>query len=153
MEQADLSIFADYNCVYLADEHGDEFSPEWNEKELADMAAVSESTFVMCPVRAMTVPVRVEIHAAEPDENLDDWDHIVECSINSLTGRISIQGGTGPVTAWLTVEPGWYQVKLLYAGLDTLRNYGLDGEDRYKIILWPGMQRSLQVVKRWSSKN
>jgi len=153
MQNADLEIFADYNCVYLEDEKNDAFSPEWSEKEIADMATVSESTVILCPVRAMTVPVRVEIYAAEPDENLGDWDHVVECSIHSLTGRMSIQGGTGPITAWLTVEPGWYQVTLLYAGLDTLNNYGLDGDDHYKIVLWPGASRPLQVVKRWTRQD
>ena len=121
MQNADLEIFADYNCVYLEDEKYDAFSPEWSEKEIADMATVSESAVILCPVRAMTVPVRIEIHAAEPDENSDNWDHVVECSIHSLTGRMSFQGGTGPITAWLTVEPGWYQVKMLYAGLNTLK--------------------------------
>ncbi len=152
LQNADLDIFADYNCVYLEDEQRDGFSPEWSDQELADMATVSESTVIFCPVRAMSVPVRVEIHTAETDESLQSWDHVVECSVHSPTGRMSIQGGTGPATARLSLEPGWYQVKMLYAGLDSLSNYDLDGDDHYKIVLWPGPQRPLQVVKRWTRK-
>ena len=153
MEQADLKIFADYHQIFLADERDDEFSPEWSDEELENMAAVSERTVILCPVRAMTVPVCIEIHAAEPSEDLENWDHIVECSINSLTGRMSVYGCTSAVKAWLTVKPGCYQIKMLYAGLDTLSNYDLDGDDHYKIVLWPGPSRSLQVVKRWTRKD
>ena len=153
MEQVDLKIFADYHQVFPADEHDDGFSPEWSEKELENMAAASENTVILCPVRAMAVPVRVEIHAAEPSADLENWDHVVECSISSPTGRLSICGCTGAIEAWLTVEPGCYRIKMLYAGLDTLSNSGLDGNDCYQIVLWPGPCRPLQVVKRWTRKN
>ena len=153
MQGADLSIFADYHQVFLQDEADDEFSPEWSDEELRNMATASERTVILCPVRAMTVPVRVEIHPLEPLEVLQDWDHVVECSINSPTGRLSIYGCTSPPAAWLTVESGYYQVKMLYAGLDTLSNYDLDGDDHYKIVLWPGASRPLQVIKRWTRRD
>jgi hypothetical protein len=50
------------------------------------------------------------------------------------------------------VPPGHYQVALLYGGLDTLSEDGLQGKDQYHVLLWLGPARPLSVVRAWHEK-
>jgi hypothetical protein len=56
---------------------------------------------------------------------------------------------TGPVRLDHEVAPGTYAVRVLFSGLDTLSDDGLEGSDRYRIDLWPGSARELKVIKQW----
>ena len=47
------------------------------------------------------------------------------------------------------IARGSYQLRALYSGLDSLSEYGLDGDDVYRVVLWPGPARPLSVVKQW----
>ncbi|WP_313013585.1 hypothetical protein [Brevundimonas sp.] len=42
---------------------------------------------------------------------------------------------------------GDYAARVSHGGLDTLSEDGLDGDDRYRIQLWPGPVRPVTVVK------
>ncbi len=47
----------------------------------------------------------------------------------------------------IAVPAGDYAARVSHGGLDTLSEDGLDGDDRYRIQLWPGPVRPVTVVK------
>lgn len=97
----------------------------------------------------MNVPVVVEITDSEPDANLSAWDHVNECSLDVPSGRIVIAGCTDyfPDAARIELAPGSYRARLYYGSLDSLSEDGLDGDDNYKVVLWPAAPGPVQVLK------
>ncbi len=144
-------LFADYFQFYLQDEaaNGD-LSDAWTDQAVADLVALAPGTIGVGTVRNMEVPVKVEIAAAPPPFQSSAWDHIVECDIDVPSGRIVIAGCTDyfPKAARIPVEPGHYRVRIYYGGFDTLSEDGLDGDDRYEVILWKAQAEGLRVLKR-----
>lgn len=125
--------------LYLVDKQMAPSIPEhWTNEDVAVRAKVADYLIIMCPVRNMIVPVTVEVHEIEPSEDLSRWDHVVKCSIELPSGQVLVDECTGDAVARVQVGPGCYQARLLYGGLDTLSPDGFEGNDCYKITLWPG---------------
>lgn len=149
MKAYDLTIFADYFQFYLWDAGVRPGAPvDYVEEDLIRRVKVEENVVVVQPVRNMDVPVRIELHDADPGCDLDDWDHVVECSLHLPTGQLQVHECTGEARLDLAVAAGVYRVRALFAGLDTLLESGLEGDDRYVVALWPGDATPLRVVKQ-----
>lgn len=147
-----FSLFADYFQFYLQDETVDgNLADSWTQEAVDRLLAVTPGTVGVGTVRNMEVPVVVELHDLEPSRDLDRWDHVVECSLNIPSGRIVIAGCTDffPDAARIEVKPGSYRARVLYRGLDTLSEDGLDGNDQYVVVLWPGPPCDVIVLKQW----
>jgi hypothetical protein len=156
-EKHEFELFADYFQFYLQDEEADgDLSDAWTPQATDDLLAVADGVIGVGTVRNMDVPVILEIASSAPDDDSSAWDHIAECSIHVPTGRLVIAGCTDYFAdaARIDVEPGWYRARVYYGGLDTLSDDGLDGDDRYRIALWPAAAASEpRVVKRRSPTN
>jgi hypothetical protein len=151
--QADLEVFADYHQFYLWDGGVGPQAPEdWSDNDVANRAKVAEHVFVVCPLRNMVVPVRVILQNAEPAVDLNRYDHVVHASVALPTGQLQIHECTGGEALAWKVEPGTYQVLALFSGLGTLTTDGLDGQDTYQLVLWPGSAVALKVLKQWSEE-
>ena len=74
---------------------------------------------------------------------------MTECSIEVPSGRIVIAGCTDyfPDADRVNVLAGTYQARISYGQLDTLSDDGLDGDDRYRVQLWPDSALAARVVK------
>jgi hypothetical protein len=116
------------------------------------MLIVTPGNIFVGTVRNMTVPVDVEIHEAEPVDNLDSWDHVNECSIEIKSGRIAIAGCTDyyPDAPRITISPGIYRARIYYGDLEALSDDGLEGDDHYQVILWPSVFKPPIVLKQWT---
>ena len=149
--EAEVEVFADYHQFYVWDAGMDPVAPEdWSDRDVANRAKTAEHVLVVCPVRNMTVPVRISLYAKEPAFDLSLYDHVVRASVALPTGQLQVHECTGSeVLAW-KVEPGTYRVLALFAGLNTLSDDGLEGQDTYHVALWLGQPAPLQVVKEWS---
>jgi hypothetical protein len=146
-----FSIFADYFQFYLEDENTEtDTSVIWTEQTVNDLLAVSPGFVAIGTVRNMEVPVEVEVIASEPTENLEQWDHVTECSVSVSSKRLAIFGCTDyrEDAVRIEIKPGNYRVRVYYGDLDTLSLNGLDGDDHYKIVIWPGEDLPTCVVKR-----
>ena len=144
-------LFADYHQFYLQDESASgDLSQAWTDQAVADLLALAPGTIGVGTVRNMVVPVRVRIVLSSPPFELDLWDHVVECDIDVPTGRLVIAGCTDylPDAARILVEPGHYRVRINYGGLDTLSEDGLEGSDRYELVLWRAAASGKQILKR-----
>jgi hypothetical protein len=87
-----------------------------------------------------------------PDDDVAGWDHVTEASIDVPTGRLFMTD----LLAWdrkpelrINVPPGTYRARAYHAGLNTLSWNGLDGDDHYRLVLWPGEPCEPVVLKRY----
>jgi hypothetical protein len=151
-----LTLFADYFQFYLQDEKADgDLSESWSEEAVTDLLATAPGTIGVGTVRNMDVPLLVEVRDGRPPDDLDQWDHVTECSIEVPTGRLVIAGCTDyfPDAQRLELAPGTYRARVFYGGLATLSADGLEGRDHYKVSLWPGPAEPSVVLKRWASSH
>lgn len=152
MAQYNYEIFADYHQLYLQDEQADgDLSDAWTQETVDNLLALAPGTIGVGTARNMTVPVTVEIFASQPEsEDFSEWDMVNECSIDVPTGKIVIAGCTDyfPDAARIKVAQGTYQARIYYGKLETLSDDGLEGEDNYRVVLWPGESIKPKVLKR-----
>ena len=136
-----IRLFADYFQFYIQDEaaKGD-LSQSWDSDATARMLAIAPGTVGVGTVRNMDVPVTLEIHEQEPAPDFDEWDHVVECGMTVSSGRVVIAGCTDyfPDAARIDLANGDYRVRASFGALDRVSEDRLEGEDCYRIQLWPG---------------
>jgi len=48
----------------------------------------------------------------------------------------------------IPVPPAVYRVRVSYGGLDTLSDDGLEGDDHYRLQLWPATSIAISVLKQ-----
>jgi len=153
MESHELKVFADYHQFYVWDAGTNPEAPEdWTDGDVARRVIVRSHVVVVQPERNMTVPVRIEIHAADPGFNPGGWDHIAQCSLDLPTGHLQVHECTGGALLDRTLAPGTYRMRVLFAGLGTLSSDGLEGEDRYVVALWPGPAQPFLVVQQYPAR-
>jgi len=147
-------LFANYFQVMLEDD-GDKsvglaMEDAWTQKTVNDRLAIVPHGISISTARNMTVPVTVDVLDRAPEDDFSGWDHIVECSLEIASGRIVVRGCTDwyPDAARIPVTPGTYAVRIYYGGLDTIDDLGLEGDDHYRVVLWPGAERPTAVLKR-----
>ena len=151
MPSYNYTLFADYHQFYLQDEGADgDLSNSWAEQTAKDLLAVAPGIIGVGTARNMDVPVEVEISDSEPADELDEWDHVTECGIEVPSGMIVVAGCLDyfPAAARIPVKAGNYRARIYYGSLKSLSEDGLDGDDHYKVILWPGEDMSVRVLKR-----
>jgi len=145
-----LDVFADYHQFYLWDSAMNPAVPEYSEDDIARRIKVGLHVVVIQPERSMVVPVEVEIHDCEPLVNLEEWDHVAEASLHLPSGNLQIHECTGGPVADFGVEPGWYRVRSMHGGLDTIAYAGVDGDDDdyYRVAIWPAKPSEVVVLKQ-----
>ncbi|MEQ1596231.1 MAG: hypothetical protein ABL985_14170 [Casimicrobium sp.] len=145
-----IQVFADYHQFYLQDGGINPPAPEtWTDDDITNRGKVAENVVVVCPLRNTTVPVELKVLSTEPPEDRASADHLINCCLSLPTGHLQIHECTGGPVLDLQVTPGMYRVRLSYRGLASISVSGEDGEDSYKIELWPGKPRALEVVRSW----
>ena len=146
----DGSLFADYHQFYLADETATLPEMEYAAADLRARIVTSEQGLVVFTARNTDVPVRVELHGEEPRIVREEADHVVMGSFRTA-GRIVIAGLSDwvPKAARASVPPGVLRAMVVFTGLDTLGENGLDGDDRYVVHLRPAAGTGVTVLRQW----
>lgn len=146
----ELAIFADYFQFYIQDETANEdFGDKWTEEAVDRLLAVGQFSVGIGTARNMTVPVVLSIHEEAPAEDFTEWEMVNECSITIRSDRLVIMGCTDylPDAPRVPLAPGSYRVRVSYSGLDSLSEDGLEGDDFYRLQLWPAAPAELAVRK------
>jgi nucleoside-diphosphate-sugar epimerase len=146
------NLFADYFQIYLCDENHSDLPEAFTDEDIARRLVAGPQEVVVFTARNMHVPVRVEWHPQRPAPNLDGYQHVVEAGFACPSGRLVLAGLTDyiPSSPRLAVKTGVLGVRANMSGLDTLRENGLDGDDRYLVQLWPGTHPdAARVLKAW----
>lgn len=152
----DYEVFADYHQITLEDcaggmPRGD--GTAQRAEEIADAVAllldppafarhlgVYPGVLCILTARNMDVPLTVEVYDTAPQDDLTDWDHVVEASLDVPSGCIRVSGGDGMFEASpeIRLAAGVYRARVYFGGIYTISNDGLDGSDHYRVVLWPG---------------
>ena len=109
---------------------------------------------VGCPISEINVFLRFRLsHLWNQSlfNDLDGWDQVVQCNISIPSGKILVAGPTEDVqfAKRLEVRPGNYGMRIFWGGLDTVDELGFEGDDRYKIMMWPKTEFEERVIKSW----
>ncbi|MCC8487314.1 hypothetical protein VDF13_19865 [Xanthomonas campestris pv. raphani] len=151
MQSHTLELFADYFQFYLQDEgvSGD-LSDAWTPIAAQRMFAVSTGVVGIGTARNMNVPVTLEFLDSAPSADFTEFDHVVEGSLAIRTGPLVVAGCTDyfPDAARFDLAPGEYRVRLSCAGLCSLSEDGLDGQDHYRLQLWLASPIEPTVLKQ-----
>lgn len=151
MRRLEYELFADHFQFRLQDESADgNLEESWTEDAVARLLATAPCTVGVGTVRNMAVLVALEVLETEPQADLDAWDHVVECSLDVPSGRIVIAGCTDyfPDAARVEVAAGAYRARVSYGSLDSVSEDGLNGDDRYRVQLWPGDAADPRILKQ-----
>jgi hypothetical protein len=144
------TIVADYHQFYLWDQGESPDAPtDYTDEDTLRRIKTGPFVVVVQPERDMDVPFELEIMAGPPDPDLDVWDHVAEASLDLPSGRLEIHECTGGSIDVLAVPPGTYRVRTHHGGLRTLSEDRLDGDDHYRIVLWPAPFAELAVLKQY----
>lgn len=141
-----LRLYADYNQFYLGDSAFDHANTQlWSQEAHERRLDVVPPSFLAVGTHRFDyVPVVVEIEQVPAQEDLGDWQHVVEASLSLPSGRLAIDACSSylperwpdrlegsDASPHISLPPGTYRVRVCYAGLDTL------DEDHYHVVLWP----------------
>lgn len=155
MPEYHYELFADYFQFYLQDEQAEgDLSNSWTPEAVKILLALAPGTIGVGTVRNMDVPVTVEVQQTTPrEEDFSIWDQVNECSIDVPSGTLVIAGCTDyfPEAARILLAPGHYGARIYYGQLADLSDDGLEGNDYYKIVLWPSGKLELNVLKQRDS--
>lgn len=149
---ADLTVFADDWTITVRDAAApvDGTTRPWLQALLQDFVAAQDGAIGITTARPVNVPLTIDVRSHEPADDLERWDHVAETSLHTPTGRLITSPfpsrHNDPTT--VTVPPGHYAARVHHAGLDTVSADGLDGNDQYHLVFWPGTPRSTRVLKR-----
>jgi hypothetical protein len=93
--------------------------------------------------------VTVGLSTARPEIDLGLYDHAVEGGMRVSAGAIHLYGpeSTAVDETIVTIPAGTYSLMVCGSGFGTADEHGDDGNDQYRIWLWPGPVLSTRVIK------
>jgi hypothetical protein len=146
----ELVIELDHSQFYIEDDHPRLSGKPMDGSFYLDRVWV-EPGHILVVTERFDGDTRVVVEALEcrPDEPLDAWDHVVECGIALPSGHLNLRSLAYDdlLAARLEVPPGSYRALIFYGGLDTVTDDG-EGDDHYRVVLWPGRVGEPKVLKR-----
>jgi hypothetical protein len=145
LQSRSLKIFADYHLFYLLT--GENTPDKYTKEDCERRIKAEDLVVVIMPERNMTVPVEIEIHDCDPGYIADAWDHIAEASLNIPHGSLYVTMVWDHI-AELEVSPDWYRVRSHHGGFKTIARVGTDGDDYYRVVLWPAPEAEVEVLKQ-----
>src|SRR5882724_1443101 len=147
-------IMAECWQFWLCDENADIESGDWTTEGGRDLLAVGQGSIFVGTIDNSFVNVQVEVRDVEPVDDLEEWDHVTECSIEVRSGRLAIGGITDSLdrAARINLNPGVYRTRIHYSGRehDWTVPYVLE---RFRILLWRGQEIAPRVLKRWHRRS
>ncbi|CAN5626119.1 hypothetical protein BH09BAC4_BH09BAC4_36470 [soil metagenome] len=154
-----LTLFADYFQLFIHDASLNWAEVEidsnwWTEEDHKRLVSSKEADrlLVMGTFRNFIVPLEVVVFEAKPlAQPLIDWDQVVECSLQTESLCIRIGELANEEDNGLLIEgsqPHW-RVRLYYGGEDTIDKMGIEGQDHYRIELWPTYSvQTIETIKQ-----
>lgn len=140
--------------IYLQDEKAEtEFSETMHDELIQDLFSVGDRIVAIGTVRPTEVQVVIECLEEEPeDEDLEDWDQVVECSIDLPSATLVITNNIESFELASRVKldaPGVYRMRIFYGMLDEVDDEGFEGDDFYKVVLWKDNMDEPRMLKKW----
>lgn len=140
-------MMAEHRQFYLEDDGAEGDSGEvWTGSALENHLGAVPGLVAIGTGTQDTVPILIEVWDAEPDLDVDGHDHVAETSLEVRSGTLLLAECMGNDRfAELTVNPGWYRIRVSFDRLDTSDD--LDHQDSYRCQLWPAPKAPDRVLK------
>ncbi|WP_058043512.1 hypothetical protein [Streptomyces roseifaciens] len=156
----DLKLFADYFQIHLLDDESDgDLSDVWTEQTVLDGLGVTEDALAIGTAVNVNVAVSVHVLAAQPDDDGgdDDYDHIVEASLNLASGRLVVLGCTDyyPDATRFDMPAGWTRIRASRRNLAAAVLADIDSDnapettEQLRLQAWPAPYSEPRIIKRW----
>lgn len=123
----------------------------WTKEAFRERLAVAPFTLAIGTDTYGKVPVDIEVLDSPSQLPLDDWEHVVEASIEIPSGILEVSGCPDSETlARIEVSAGIYVARVFCRGLSEFPDDGGSyNGDSYLIQLWRGEPRNRTVLKRF----
>uniref|UniRef100_A0AAU2JYH7 Uncharacterized protein n=1 Tax=Streptomyces sp. NBC_00049 TaxID=2903617 RepID=A0AAU2JYH7_9ACTN len=156
-----LELFADYFQIHVLDEESEgDFSDAWTEQTVLDGLGITEDALAIGTAVNYTVALSVHVLAGRPDDDSDDFDHVVEASLHTPSGRLIVMGCTDHLddAARFHVPAGWTRARASRRNLAAaVRWFESDEEpeepevtEEVRLQTWPAPFSAPHIVKRWT---
>jgi hypothetical protein len=155
----ELRLFADYFQIHVFDEGSEtDFGDLWTSQTAREGLAVGPDAVGIGTAVNVFVQVSVETLSSPPASDEVGFDHVVEASLKSESGRLVVMGCTDyePDAARFGVTPGWLRLRASRSNLDTAAALDTDSAktpetmERVRIQVWPAAPADVTVVKHWN---
>lgn len=156
----ELRLFADYFQIHVFDEGSvTDFGDLWTSQTVRDGLAVGPDAAAIGTAVNVFVQVSVETLGSPPPSDEAGFDHVVEASLKSGSGRLVVMGCTEcePDAARFEVTPGWLRLRASRSNLGAAGALDIDSAktpettERVRIQVWPAVPADVTVVKRWDA--
>ncbi|MEU0298005.1 hypothetical protein ABZ252_00780 [Streptomyces sp. NPDC006175] len=153
-----LELFADYFQIHLMDEGSEgDFSDVWTEQTVLDGLGITEDALAIGTAVNDTVAVSVHVLTDRPDDDSDDFDHVVEASLHTPSGRFILMGCTDYLdhAPRFDVPAGWTRARASRRNLAAaVRRLESDEEpeatEEVRLQTWPAPFSAPHIIKRWA---
>jgi hypothetical protein len=155
----ELIVFADNFQIQIQDlKEESDFPESWNDALLTQLYVVGDSVLGLGTVRDLDVELTIEVNSDRMDDkeiytdpDCSDYDHVVQCNIEVPSGELLISGCTESFdeASKITVPPGSYGLRIFWSNLDSTDDLGFEGDDHYKIEMWPNTYFEERIIKVW----
>ncbi|MFB7116223.1 hypothetical protein [Streptomyces sp. NPDC056190] len=123
-----------------------------------DALGVTEDALAIGTAVNITVAVSVHVLAEQPHDDSDDFDHVVEASLNLASGRLVVLGCTDylPDAARFDMPAGWTRIRASRRNLAAAVHADIDSDEapetteQLRLQAWPAPYSQPHIIKRWA---
>ena len=137
--EADFNIFTDFNQFTVADSTADfeDLWEKWTDETIESMFVQGDRYIAVGTMRNLDAPVLIRVDSDRPLPSGSRVDKTAEGILDVPSGLLEVSGPTdnGLSGGTLHVPPGTYRVLVEYLNLESIDDYGIEGNDRYVITL------------------
>ena len=137
--EADFNIFTDFNQFTVADSTADfeDLWEKWTDETIESMFVQGDHYIAVGTMRNLDAPVLIRVDSDRPLPSGSRVDKTAEGILIVPSGLLEVSGPTdkGLSGGTLHVPPGTYRVLVEYLNLESIDDYGIEGNDRYVITL------------------
>jgi hypothetical protein len=104
------------------------------------------------------VTVSVPALAEQPDDDREDFDHVIEASLHLASGRLVVKGCTDhfPDAARFDMPAGWIRVRTSRRNPAAAVDADVDSyespetTEQLRLHTWPALFSAPHLIKRWT---
>ncbi|MFH7004228.1 hypothetical protein [Flavobacterium bizetiae] len=149
-----LSFYTQYSQFYITDKLCQENTSDdfWTESAFNDRLALTKCGLAVGTECYGDVKGElVVLEKANDTVDLNKYDHIVEGGIQVQSGILNVLDcPNNSIELEVNVKPGNYRIRVYSINLASV--VGDDGDDFYKIEIWPDNNMERKVLKRYVRK-
>lgn len=144
----DVELYAAYQQFYLEDEAAAPDQDEiWDGRALERHLGSSTGRIAVGTTSDATVPVRLEVLSAEPENDASRHDHVVDASVLVRSGYLVLVEWPDRVLVRVPVSRASYRVRVAWDGLHPA-DHRPPG-DRCRVQVWPAALLHEPYVLHW----